>query len=147
MHHRTLDQITQVATISPVEKPPSRAARRERLRRLATVLDEYDGPIRLLSSIEYVSLDDRLMLRCDFSPFALAFKDSVLRCQGLTGDRLGDAMTFFGLSPRQAHRLFCDCHYGASADARMIARRVRALAERKSFLEFSRKIWSRLAPA
>lgn len=147
MHHRTLDQITQVATISRLEKPSSREARRERLRRFATVLENYEGPIRLLSRIEYLSRDDRLMLRCDCSPLTVAFQDSVLRRQGLTSDRLGDAMTFFGLSEAQAHHLFCDCHYGASANAKVIARRVRGLAERKSLLEWSRAIWSRLVPA
>ncbi len=147
MHHRTLDQITQVATVSRVEKPSSREVRRERLRRLATVLEEYDGPIRLLSRIEYLTRDDRLMLRCDFSPLALAYDDIVLRRQGLTSDRLGDAMTFFGLSEGQAHHLFCDCHYGASTDPRVVARRVRALADRKSFMEIVSGIWSRLVSA
>ena len=82
MHHRTLDEITQVATIFPAGKPPSSEVRRERLRRLATVLDEHVGPIQLLSEIEYLSRSDFSTARCDCSPLALAFEDYVLRRQG-----------------------------------------------------------------
>jgi hypothetical protein len=147
MHHRTLDEITQVATIFPAGKPPSSEVRRERLRRLATVLDEHVGPIHLLSEIEYLSRSDFSTARCDCSPLALAFEDSVLRRQGLTSDRLGDAMTFFGLSSFEAHHLFCDCHYGGSADPRIVAQRVRDLAEHRSIFEVARAIWSRLVAA
>ncbi len=82
-------------------------------------------------------------VRCDCSPLTVAFQDSVLRRQGLTSDRLGDAMTFFGLTPHEAHHLFCDCHYSASPDAKVIGRLVRALADRKSLVEHSREIWAR----
>lgn len=151
MRHRTLDEVTQVATVAATAAPaPARTAReirRDRLRRLATVLESYDGPIRLLSQIEHVPPRVRRQLRCDFSPLALAFQDDVLRREGLDSDRLGDAVTFFDLSQRQAHHLFCDCHYGAAITSRTVARRVRSMAERKSVVEWSQMIWARLVPA
>jgi hypothetical protein len=147
MRHRTLDEVTQVATITSVQAPSSREVRRERLRRLATVLERYEGPIRLLSQIEHVPLQVRRQLRADFSPLALAYQDDVLRREGLPSDRLGDAVTFFGLSQRQAHHMFCDCHYGAAITSRTVARRVHAVAERKSITEWSQMIWARLAHA
>jgi hypothetical protein len=111
------------------------------------VLEEHAGPIRLLSGIEYLSHNDFSTARCDCSPLALAFEDGVLRRQGLTSDRLGDAVTFFGLSSYEAHHLFCDCHYAALTDPRVVARRVRDLAEHRSMFEVARAIWSRLAAA
>jgi hypothetical protein len=147
MQHQSLDQIKTVATIAPADKPSPRATRRERLRRLAAVLEKHAGPVRLLSQIEYLSRDDRKMLRCDLSPLALAFQDAELRRDGLASDRLGDGMTFFGLSGRQAHHLFCDCHYGASVDTQVIASRVRSLAARVGVMEFCAGIWSRMRAA
>jgi hypothetical protein len=147
MRHRTLDEVTQVATVTTLKTPLTRDMRRERLRRLAALLERHDGPIRLLSQIEFVPLPQRRQLRCDFSPLALACQDDALRREGLISDRLGDAVEFFGLSERQAHHLFCDCHYGAAITSRSVARRVRAVAERKSFAEWSQAIWARLVPA
>jgi hypothetical protein len=144
MHHQSLDQISQVASISSVEKTPSRATRCERLHRLATILEEYDAPVRLLSRIEYCSQSERRALRCDRSPLALAFEDDEFRRQGLKSDRLGDFVTFFGLSDDEAHRLFCDCHFGMSMEtnARGVAWRVRAFADERSFGESIRAAWS-----
>jgi len=143
MQHRTLDQLIEVATVTPASSP--REVRRARLNRLATLLEKYDGPIRLLSQIEFVPLQARRQLRSDFSPLALAYADETLRREGLASDRLGDAVDFFGLTQRQAHHLFCDCHYGAAITSRMVARRVRSLAERRSLGEWARAIWARVA--
>ena len=88
----------------------------------------------MLSRIEYLPRDERHALRGSFSPLALAYDDEELRREGLAGDTIGDAMTFFDLSDRQAHRLFCDCHY-VSAEAPTIAARVRAVADHVSFRE------------
>jgi hypothetical protein len=52
---------------------------------------------------------------------------------------------FFGLTQRQAHHVFCDCHYGAAITPRTVARRVRALAERRSLGEWAQAIWARVA--
>jgi hypothetical protein len=51
----------------------------------------------------------------------------VLRAEGLASDRLGDVMAFFNLTEHQAHTAFCSCHMGNSFEARLAARRVRAL--------------------
>lgn len=45
MHHRTLDEITRVATVSPARTLP-RAIRRQRLERFAQLFDTYSGPIQ-----------------------------------------------------------------------------------------------------
>ena len=121
--------------------------RRDRLRRLAAILEHHDGPIRLLSQIEFVPVQARRQLRCDFSPLAFAYQDDTLRREGLAGDRLGDAVDFFGLSQRQAHHVFCDCHYGAAITGRSVARRLRAIAERRSLSEWTQAIWARFATA
>jgi hypothetical protein len=50
MQHRTLDELTRVAKVAdvtPVSSP--REMRRARLRRLATLLENHEGPIRLRS--------------------------------------------------------------------------------------------------
>ena len=56
-------------------------------------------------------------------------QDPVLRRDGLASDRLGDAMAFFELSNRQAHRLFCDCHYSGNMTGAGLAARLRRLAQ------------------
>ena len=38
-------------------------------------------------------------------------------------------MAFFELSDRQAHRLFCDCHYSGSMTGAGLAARLRRLAQ------------------
>jgi hypothetical protein len=140
MQHHTLDEITQVATVQPASQPSWRVVRRERLRRLAEVLRAHTGPFRLLDRIEYLPAPERLAVRGEFSPLALAYQDAALRREGLAGDSLGDAMTFFGLSHSQAHHLFCDCHYGMSVEAPVVAARVRAIADQLSFREW----WDRI---
>jgi len=64
-------------------------------------------------------------LRGDDTPLALAYADPILREQGLTGDRLGDIMSFFELSHRDAHYLLCDCHFHGTMTSRSVAARVR----------------------
>ena len=63
----------------------------------------------------------------DNSPLTVAYEDAVLRAEGLASDRLGDVMDFFNLTEHQAHTAFCSCHMGNSFEARLAARRVRAL--------------------
>jgi hypothetical protein len=117
--------------------------RRKRLERLVAVLDGYEGPLQLLSRLEYRPKRERMLLRQDNSPLTIAYHDAVLREEGLASDRLGDAVVFFDLSWRQAHHAFCDCHYAARVTPQMVAERVRSLARRMSFGE----IWSKLRRA
>jgi hypothetical protein len=143
MKHRTLDEIRPVAQVTPVEAPPTGALRRERLERLAELLDQHGGPIRLLSRIEYLPRQERLLVRADDSPLTVAFRDPVFRGQGLTSDRLGDGMAFFGLSHQEAHHLLCDCHYAGAIKPPMIAMRARAISRQVSF----REVWNRVVGA
>lgn len=140
MQHHTLDEITQVARVEPATKLSWREVRRRRLRRLADVLDAYRGPFRLLERIEYVPAGERMRMRGEFSPLALAYQDSALRREGLAGDSLGHAMAFFDLSHSQVHYLFCDCHYGMSVEAPSVAARVRAMADQRSLREWWAKV-------
>ena len=103
-------------------------SRRERLERWANVLDRNPGKLNALTRIEYLPSSERPFARADNSPLEVAFKDPVLREEGLAGDRLGDTMAFFELSDRQAHRLFCDCHYYGSMTGAGLAQRLRMIA-------------------
>jgi len=135
MHHRTLEEITQLATIEPAPTLNRTELRRQRLRRFADLLEAYCGPIRLLTRIEYLPLAERHALGGDLSPLAVAYADAEFRRAGLAGDTVKDAMDFFDLSEREVHTLFCDCHVGPSITARSIAEGIRAVANRRTFRE------------
>jgi hypothetical protein len=141
MKHRTLEEIRPVAQVVAVGPDPARAIRRERLERLATLLENHKGPLRLLSRMEFLPEQERMLLRDEFSPLTVAYRDPLLRAQGLKGDCLGDAMTFFDLSSREAHYLLCDCHhYAGMVTRQMLADRTRAVAQRMSFREAWHKV-------
>jgi hypothetical protein len=144
MKHRTLEEIRPVAQVVAVGPDPARAIRRERLERLATLLESYNGPLRLLSRMEFLPEHERMLLRDEFSPLTVAFRDPLLRAQGLKGDCLGDAMRFFDLSSREAHYLLCDCHHYTGAVTRqMLAERTRSVARRQSM----REVWHKARTA
>ncbi len=147
MEHRPLDQLRDCANIVELEtrvaKSP-RELRRERLERLASVMAAHQGPVTLLTRIEYLPEQERLPLRIDNSPLEIAYRDPLLRAQGLAGDRLADGMTFFELSPAEAHYLLCDCHYTGMITGDMIAARARTVASRISLGEMVEKIGARL---
>ncbi len=147
MEHKPLDQLKDQASIVELEArvaPSPRELRRARLNRLAEVLAKYGGPVTLLTRIEYLPEHDRLPLRIDNSPLEIAYRDPVLRGQGLAGDRLGDGITFFDLSQAEAHYLLCDCHYSGMITGEMIASRARAVANHVSFGEMVGKLGGRL---
>ena len=128
MKHQNIDELGAVAEIVPFETR-KKLSRRERLERWAEILDRRPGRLSALTRIEYMMPVDRREARADNSPLEVAYRDPVLREDGLTGDRLGDAMAFFELSDRQAHRLFCDCHYSGSMTGSGLAVRLRRLAQ------------------
>jgi hypothetical protein len=130
MEQKTIAEVAKSAEVFSGTTEAASAQRRQRLERLADLLDAYHGRVQLFSRIEYVRSPARLLMRADNSPLAVAFADPVFRVQGLAGDRLGDAMEFFALREGQAHALFCDCHYTSAPSARTIAGQVRALARR-----------------
>ena len=135
MKYRTLDEIAPEADVRPVEPVSLRALRRQRLERLATLLDGYQGPLCPLSRIEHLPRRERMSARGEHSPLAVAFADPTLRDQGLVSDRIGDAMSFFNLTWSEAHHLFCDCNYVGNTTGRIVAERVRTVANRVTFGE------------
>jgi hypothetical protein len=131
MEHKRVDQLRSVADVAS-HLPKEMLTRRERLERWADLLER--DPLRRLSSlgeIEFQPAQSRHLLRADNSPLTVAFSDPVLRSQGLAGDRLGDATSFFGLSEGDAHRVLCSCLNGRVMDAGTTARRVRAIASQR----------------
>jgi hypothetical protein len=130
MKHTNLDQIKAQAQVIAAEPMSRRARRRERMLRLATLLERHEGPLRLLSQVEYMPPEQRKSARTENSPLTIAYRDPVLRGQGLASDRFGDAVMFFDLSASEAHHLFCDCHYGPTVNAQAVARRTRSMANR-----------------
>jgi hypothetical protein len=131
MKHRLIEKLRHVAS---VESEPREAilSRQERLERWALVLERNPKrPLRSLGEIEFAPRAERGLLRSDDSPLTVAFEDPVLRADGLRSDRLGDAIEFFDLSERQAHRLLCSCMNGWSMEAGSTARKVRRIAQSK----------------
>lgn len=118
---------------------PGTMTRSQRLERWAELLDRHAGRVEALERIEFLAAVDRRAAAGPNSPMAIAFADPLLRDEGLAGDTLGDAMDFFELSEREAHRLFCDCHYGGSMTGSGLARRLRTLAARRPMAS----IWQR----
>jgi hypothetical protein len=126
MRYQSLDQLRGRAHVAEAAAPLTREAR---LRRWADLLARY-GPRQLnpLQWVEFYAEPERRRLRRDGSPISVAYADPMLRSAGLTGDTLGEAQAFFGLSDELAHRLLCDCHYHGRLTGRVAARRVRAAA-------------------
>jgi hypothetical protein len=126
MEHQPLNELRSIADVQLATM-----TRRERLERWVELLDR--EPLRLLESlgeIEFRPRAERHMMRADNSPLTVAFEDPVLRAEGLSSDRLGDAIKFFELSEGQAHRVLCSCLNGQATQARTIAARVRGIATR-----------------
>jgi predicted protein tyrosine phosphatase len=129
MEYKSLDQIEREADVrSGVTQAPA-LSRRERLVRWAEALDRQQGRyLRSIDGTEFGTRRERHSKRADDSPLTVAFADPVLRAEGLRGDRVGDAVDFFGLSEHDVHRLVCYCHYGRAISAAVAADHVRAIA-------------------
>lgn len=124
MNYKTLEQIARDAD---VHSSPT-MSRRQRLERWAELLEQQ--PERRLCAIEgteFGARREREAKRADNSPVSVAFEDPVLRAEGLGGDRVGDAIAFFGLSESELHRLVCYCHYGLTVSPGAVATRLRAM--------------------
>lgn len=128
MQHKDIAQVRSFADIQPV--PSHLMTRPERLKRWAEVLER--DPSRRLSTLGEIELTpkaERPLMRADNSPLTVAFEDPVLMAAGLKSDRLGDALTFFGMSENEAHHVMCSCLYGQTMSAGAAAARVRSLDE------------------
>ena len=126
MKYRSLEQIALEADV----QLGMSMSRHERLERWAELLERQ--PHRRLATIEgteFGSRRERDAKRADHSPLTVAFEDPTLRAAGLRGDRVGDAVGFFDLSHGEMHRLVCYCHYGQTVSPRIVAARVRMMAQ------------------
>ena len=128
MKHQTPEQLREAAAIVAAH-PLTRMTRRERLNRWADLLDQQPGQMEALYRIEYLPDAERRAYRGgDRTPLAAAYRDPVLRGDGLSGDTLGDAMDYFEMTDDDAHRLLCDCHYAGSLTGHGLAARLRRYA-------------------
>jgi hypothetical protein len=131
MEYKSLDEIRGDADVRPgvAQGTTATMSKRQRLERWAGLLDGQQGRwLRSIDGTEFGTRAERESKRADGSPLTVAFQDPVLRAQGLRGDRVGDAIDFFGLSHRELHHLVCYCHYGRSISAAVVADNVRTLA-------------------
>jgi len=138
MEHRTLDELKTVAAVTRLRSTGERMSRRERLERWASILERDETRLlRPLLGVEFLPKQERVLLRRDHSPLAVACEDVVLRDEGLVGDRLGEALTFFRLSDGEAHYVLCDCHYhgGLMMTPATVAKRIRSIASRLTLRE------------
>ena len=131
MEHKTLDEIRDVADVQPSWLGSRPLTKCERLERWAEALEREGGRrLKTLFEIEYVSRAERAALRADDSPLSVACGDPRLRAEGLAGDRVGDAVAFFGISEMELHNILCFCYHGETMSAAAAAVRVRAAAVR-----------------
>jgi hypothetical protein len=114
----------------------SAMSRCERLERWAALLEASGAKLTPFQDVELLSPLEREILQSPTSPLAVAYQDPALRRAGLPSDRFGDGAAFFGLSQRQAHRILCSCGYFGTMRASEVARRIRALAERRRLREW-----------
>lgn len=128
MEQKTLDQLVQIALVTPVATP---LRRRDKLRLWAAQIDEWQSPhyervyLDGLRSVENSTLSE---LRCRRLPDALAIAAASpkLQAAGLTAATVGEFMDFFDLSQMQLHRIACYCQVDMSC--RAVARRIRSVA-------------------
>jgi len=132
MEHKTIDEIRDVAAVLPSYVRPHPLSKYERLMLWADALERQgDRQLKTLFEIEYLHPAKRAALRADDSPLGVAYQDDRLRAEGLNGDTVGDATTFFGISEMELHDILCFCYYGKTMSAEMAAARVRFAAERE----------------
>lgn len=148
MKHQNPDDLIINATAVPAVGPGAvTMSRVERLRTWADALDVHRGPLNALRQIEYLPSAERRAYRAPNTPMTVAFSQPELRAAGLAGDRLGDAMEFFGMSNEDAHRLLCDCHYQGTMTGAGLAERIRHYARRVERGSLWQRAWRMLAGA
>lgn len=131
MERKTLSEVRSIAEILPNPLRFDPMSRRERLERWAETLERQHGRnLRTLFEIEYARPAEREAIRADDSPLSVAFDDAQLRAEGLSGDTIGDAMAFFGLTATELHAILCYCRNGETMAADVAAMRIRVAASR-----------------
>ncbi|MFK0693102.1 hypothetical protein ACFX5Q_33950 [Mesorhizobium sp. IMUNJ 23033] len=138
MKHQTLDQLHAVAKVE--SSAIYSMTRNQRIERWAELLDQ--RPERCLGAFtgtEYLRPEARDKVRGEGSPITVAFEDPVLRALGLKDDTYGEAKRFFELDDWHLHDIVCDCHVGATMQARWAAGRVRATIRGYRLLNWLRR--------
>jgi hypothetical protein len=141
MKHQNPEQLREAAAIVAASsiKPMTR---RQRLDRWADLLSAHGGPLEALRQIEYLPDAERRAYRGANTPLNVAYRDPVLRGDGLAGDTLGDAMDYFEMNADDAHHLLCDCHYMGSLTGHRLAGRLRRYADGNSVVAWARNVFA-----
>jgi hypothetical protein len=135
MEHRSSTELEGFAAVIR----PQKLSKKELLERWALALEKRKGArLCTLRETEHKPVKERAALQQENSPLTVAFEDPVLRSAGLTSDRFGEVARFFGLSHWQLHDVVCNCHFGETVAAEVVAARVRRLSARsRSFATFA----------
>jgi hypothetical protein len=134
MKHRTSAELEGFAEVIR----PQKLSKKELLERWTLALEKRKGArLYTLRETEYKPVKERSALQQENSPLTVAFDDPVLRSAGLASDKFGEVARFFGLSHWQLHDVVCNCHFGDTVAAEVVAARVRRLATRSSFATFA----------
>ena len=139
MKHQSLDDLAPIAEIVPFGLESKTMSRSERLGRWAAALERHEGRLTPLQRVEVLPTEVRATARADGSPVEVAYRDPILRAEGLAGDRFGDAMEFFALTHSEAHHVLCDCHYHGTMTGKAVASRLHSYARRST----SDGVWKR----
>jgi hypothetical protein len=127
MEHRTSAELEGFAEVICPEK----LSKKQLLERWALALEKRKGTrLHTLRETEYKPAKERSALQQENSPLTVAYDDPVLRSAGLASDSFGEVARFFGLSHWQLHDVVCNCHFGETVAAEVVAARVRHLAAR-----------------
>lgn len=131
MEHKTLSQIRGLSEGHSVRLPSRTMSRHERLERWIELLER--DPTEILETLpgtEYQGPEIRYGMRRLNSAVTIAYRDPVLRSQGLRDDTYGEARRFFRLSDEQLHSVVCYCQHGTVMTARQAAWRLRLMTRR-----------------
>jgi hypothetical protein len=104
--------------------------RAEKLLRWAALVRETKHNFLIFHRLEYFTADQLAETSHEYSAFAAAAKDPILKDAGLQGDTAADAMKFFELSQQDLHEFSCDC--GGAIDNAAMAARIEAIARGES---------------
>ena len=109
----------------PVTEP--KLTRRQKLNRLAMLVERWTGHIPLYHRLEYAS-DIQLAAQTAHSSTALglAAQDDVFQKDGLKGGSLLDVRNYLELTTEELHEFSCDC--GGAINRENMAARIRTLA-------------------
>jgi hypothetical protein len=120
-------QLAELQREFPVDDAPAKLTRKQKLERLAALIENYTNALALGHRIERYS-DDGLASMPAFGALALATQDAVFLKDGLKGRSVKDVRDYLELSTPELHEFSCDCGGGISSEK--MAGRIRGLADR-----------------